>query len=40
MQCYLDTIMENFEDNERTFLYAIACVNYIAELKEKNCCRA
>lgn len=33
---YVDTIMENIEDNKRAFLYVIACANYIAELKEKN----
>lgn len=33
---YVDTIMENIEDNKREFLYAIACANYIAELKENN----
>lgn len=33
---YVDTIMENIEDNKRAFPYAIACANYIAELKEQN----
>lgn len=33
---YVDTIMENIEDNKREFPYAIACANYIAELKENN----
>lgn len=33
---YVDTIMENIEDNKRSFPYAIACANYIAELKERN----
>ena len=28
--------MENIEDNKREFPYAIACANYIAELKENN----
>lgn len=33
---YVDMIMENIEDRKREFPYAIACANYIAELKEKN----
>lgn len=33
---HVDMIMENIEDNKKEFPYAIACANYIAELKEKN----
>ena len=33
---YVDTITENIEDRKMEFLYAIACANYIVELKEKN----
>lgn len=33
---YVDTIMENIEDNKSEFPYAIACANYITELKENN----
>lgn len=33
---YVDTIMENIEDNKKQFPYTIACANYIAELKRKN----
>lgn len=33
---YVDKIMENIEDNKREIPYAIACANYITELKENN----
>lgn len=33
---FVDSIMENIEEQKRAFPYTIACANYIAELKDKN----
>lgn len=33
---YIDTLITGIEENEKDFPYAIACANFISELKAKN----